>query len=77
MRSITFTEFRKRASELITEVERGDSLTLIRRGRPVATVSPVESEPPKAPAWKSPGLRLAVKGSGLAEAILEERESGR
>ncbi|MBN1423686.1 type II toxin-antitoxin system Phd/YefM family antitoxin [Candidatus Fermentibacteria bacterium] len=70
MRNVTFTEFRRNASVLLSDVEGGDVLVVIRHGRPIAEVSPVTSA---LPAWKQPALRLATKGAGLAAAILGER----
>ncbi len=73
MRSVTFTEFRKNASELISCVEKGESLLVLRHGRPVAAISPPTGPHGDTPSWKKPGLRLAAKGVSLAEAILQER----
>lgn len=75
MRSINLTDFRKRASGLLSEVERGETLIVLRHGRPIAEVSPpAAAASGREPSWKRPALRLAIKGSGLAAAILEERE---
>jgi antitoxin (DNA-binding transcriptional repressor) of toxin-antitoxin stability system len=73
MRSITFTEFRKNASTIISEVENGEMIQLIRHGKPVAEISPVQGETITLPSWKRPGLRLTTKGSGISQAILQER----
>ena len=72
MKTVTFTEFRKNASGLLSEVEGGEVLVVIRRGKPIAEVSPVSS-PDRVPAWKQPALRLSVSGQGLSSAILAER----
>ena len=72
MKTVTFTEFRKNASELFSDVEHGEVLVIIRHGKPIAEVSPVSS-PDILPAWKQPGLRLSAKGAGLSAAILGER----
>jgi len=74
MRTITFTDFRKKASGFITEVEHGETLILLRRGKPVAEISPYHDEIPRMPSWKKPGIRLEIKGRDLSSAILEERE---
>ena len=76
MRTVLFTEFRKQASELITEVEHGETLVVIRHGRPVAEVSPIVDIPGSTPSWKRPGVRFATRGRALSAAILEEREAG-
>lgn len=71
MIAITFTEFRNRASDLLNAVEKGEILTILRHGRPIAEVTPATKP---VPSWKRPALRLSVKGAGLAAAIAEERE---
>ncbi len=74
MRTITFTDFRKKASGFITEVENGETLILIRRGKPVAEISPFRDEIRRIPSWKKPGIKLEINGCDLSSAILEERE---
>lgn len=74
MKSVAFTDFRKRASDFITEVEHGETIILLRRGKPVAEVVPFSDETRRSPAWKQPGIRLRIRGSDLSSAILEERE---
>ena len=73
MRTITFTEFRKNASSFFSAVEGGETITVLRHGKPIAEISP-PSKPGGIPSWKKPGLRLSVKGMELSSAILEERE---
>jgi prevent-host-death family protein len=75
MKTIAFTDFRKRASDLITEVEHGETLILLRRGKPVAEVVPFSDRAQRMPAWKQSGIRLRIPGADLSSAILEERET--
>lgn len=75
MKSIAFTDFRKKASDLITEVEHGETIILLRRGKPVAEVVPFSDKARETPAWKLSGTHLRIKGSDLSSAILEERET--
>ena len=75
MKTIAFTDFRKKASVFITEVEHGETLVLLRRGKPVAEVTPFSEGPLRTPSWKRPGIRLQIQGSDLSSAILEEREA--
>jgi prevent-host-death family protein len=75
MKTITFTDFRKRASGFITEVEHGETFVLLRHGKPVAEVVPFSDRSRRTPSWKQPGIRLQIQGSDLSSAILEERES--
>lgn len=76
MKTIPFTDFRKNASGFIDEVEQGETLVLIRRGKPVAEIVPFSERSSLSPAWKQPGIRLQIPGSELSSVILEERESG-
>ena len=71
MKTVSFTEFRNHASDLMTAVEHGETLLVIRHGRPIAEVSPATVQQPS---WKRPALRLSAKGASLAAAIVEERD---
>jgi prevent-host-death family protein len=74
MKTIQVTDFRKNTSSFINEVEHGETLILIRRGKPVAEIIPFSDRPQKIPSWKQPGIRLQIQGSDLSSAILEDRE---
>ena len=76
MRSLSFTEFRKKASEILTLVEKGETVRVLRHGKPVAKIIPAETEQ-KRLSWKRPGLRLVRPGASLSKAILEERRKSR
>jgi prevent-host-death family protein len=73
MKTVPFTDFRKNASDFINQVERGETLVLIRRGKPVAEIVPFSDRSPRSPSWKQPGVRLKMEGIDLSSAILEER----
>ncbi len=73
MKTVSFTEFRKHASNLFSDVENGEELVVMRHGKPIAEIKPL-TEGPRKPSWKKPGLRLSIKGAQLSSAILEERE---
>lgn len=75
MKTITFTDFRKKASCFITEVEHGETFILLRHGKPVAEVLPFSDKSQQTSSWKQPGIRLRIRGSNLSSAILEERET--
>ncbi|GBE37213.1 phd_YefM [bacterium BMS3Bbin07] len=73
MKTIAFTEFRKHASSVLSAVEEGEIVVILRHGKPVAEIKPVV--PGDAiPSWKRPGIRLSVKGAKLSSAIIEERK---
>ena len=73
MKRVTLTDFRKNASGLFSDVENGQTLVVLRHGKPIAEVSPIADQADVAPSWKRPGLRLSSKGASLSAAILEER----
>lgn len=76
MKTVTFTEFRKSASELMDLVERGETVRVLRHGKPIARIVPADT-PEGQPAWRRPGLRLVAQGAALAKAVLEERRASR
>jgi antitoxin (DNA-binding transcriptional repressor) of toxin-antitoxin stability system len=73
MKTVSFTEFRKHASNLFSDVENGENILIMRHGKAIAEIKPVSSEL-KNPSWKKRGLRLSIKGAELSSAIIEERE---
>ena len=77
MKTVTFTDFRKKASVFVSEVEHGETIVLLRHGKPVAEVIPYSDEVQKVPSLKKPVVRLQIKGSDLSSVILQERENGR
>jgi prevent-host-death family protein len=74
MKTILVTDFRKNTASFINEIEHGETIILIRRGKPVAEIIPFSDRHPKKPAWKQPSIRLQIQGSDLSTAILEDRE---
>ena len=74
MRTVNFTEFRSKASLLLSAVEKGEIVIVMRHGKAIAKISPPETKDDNQPSWKKPGLRLITKGKNLSSAILEERE---
>ncbi|MBI2891390.1 MAG: type II toxin-antitoxin system Phd/YefM family antitoxin [Nitrospirae bacterium] len=76
MKTVTFTEFRNHASEFLDLVERGETVRVVRHGKPVAKIVPA-GRTDRAPSWKLPGLRLIAPGTAIARAVLEERRSSR
>ena len=74
MKTVTATELRNHAADLLTEVEKGEVLLVIRHGRPIAEVNAASPDPGPIPSWKKPGLRLSIKGAGLSSAIIAGRD---
>ena len=75
MKTITFTEFRRHASTLLKEMEQGKRIIIMRHSKPVAELIPYTPETDRLPAWKQPGIKLALARAELSAAILAERES--
>lgn len=73
MTTVSLTEFRSHASGMLSRVEQGETLVVLRHGRPIAEVSPFASAASAVPSWKVPGLRLVAKGADLSAAVLAER----
>ncbi|MEA3240106.1 MAG: type II toxin-antitoxin system prevent-host-death family antitoxin [Pseudomonadota bacterium] len=74
MTTVTLTDFRSHASGMLTRVERGETLVVLRHGRPIAEISPITKQNDDSlPSWKRQALRLSTKGEGLSSAILQER----
>ncbi len=73
MTTVTLTDFRSHASGMLTRVEQGETLVVLRHGRPIAEVSPITKKDNAQPSWKRQALRLSTKGAGLSSAILEDR----
>jgi antitoxin (DNA-binding transcriptional repressor) of toxin-antitoxin stability system len=76
MKSLSFTEFRKKASEILSLVEKGETVRVLRHGKAIANIVPAETDE-KTLSWKRPGLRLVKPGASLSKAILEERRKSR
>jgi len=73
LKTVSFTEFRANAASFLDDVERGETVILLRHGKPVAEIHPVAASAGRLPSWRRAGPRLIVKGAGLAAAILGER----
>jgi prevent-host-death family protein len=81
MHTISLSEFRANASAMLDRVERGETVRILRHGKPVAELVPAKpSAPEKLPSWKrqiQPLEYQRADGKTLAQLIIEERESAR
>lgn len=75
MKCVTFTEFRKDASALFSAVEDGETIQVIRHGKPIAEITPYKDTTNKLPSWKKKRVKKSIKGEELSSLILSERES--
>ena len=73
MREVSFTEFRRNAASYFNSVEKGETIRVVRHGRPIAEIVPVSS-PERILSWKRPGLLLDAGAASLSREILRERK---
>ena len=74
MRQTTFSELRSHAKQYFDLVEAGESVRVVRNGKPVADIVPVAQD---LPSWKRRSVQpLVMDGVSLSRIILEERETG-
>ena len=78
--SIALSEFRANTSAMIDLVEKGETVRILRHGKPVAELVPMRTqELPKIPRWKvpiEPLNYLKPPSKSGAQMIIDERESG-
>jgi antitoxin (DNA-binding transcriptional repressor) of toxin-antitoxin stability system len=71
MHETTFSELRAQARHYFDLVEAGETVRVLRNGRPIAEIHPV---PADMPSWKQRKARpLAIRGADIAALILRER----
>ena len=74
MKTVSFAEFGRNASEILDPIEQGETVRVLRHGK--ATVKIVPADGPLAKtAWKHPGPRLVAAGASLSRTVREERRS--
>ncbi len=78
--SVPLSEFRANASAMIDLVEKGETVRILRHGKPVAELVPMHPQAEqKIPRWKVPIEPLNIirpDGKTGAQLIIEEREGG-
>ena len=80
MHTVPLSEFRANASAMLDLVEKGETVRILRHGKPVAELVPLQPGPPaKTPSWKrliTPLHIVRPDGKTGAQLIIEEREGG-
>lgn len=72
MKQTTFSELRSHAKHYFDLVEAGETVRVMRNGKPVADIVPL---PQDLPSWKRRQAQpLVIEGVALSRVILEERE---
>ena len=78
--SVPLSEFRANASAMIDLVEKGQTVRILRHGKPVAELVPLQPQAEqKVPSWKrsiEPLRYLKPPSKSGAQMIIEEREAG-
>ena len=81
MHTVSLSEFRANASAMLDRVEQGQTVRILRHGKPVAELVPAQvGADEKIPSWKRPIEPLDYQradGKTLAQLIIEDRESAR
>jgi antitoxin (DNA-binding transcriptional repressor) of toxin-antitoxin stability system len=75
MLATTFTELRNEAKRFFDLVEAGETVRVLRNGRPIADIRPIPNE---VPSWKRRKAEpLVIIGAEIARVIQEERQEER
>lgn len=79
MHVLALSEFRAHASAMLDLVERGETVRIMRHGKPVADLVPVQppgpTEADNLPSWKRPFEPVKLPpGISLSQAVLDERD---
>jgi antitoxin (DNA-binding transcriptional repressor) of toxin-antitoxin stability system len=74
MKQATFTEVRNHAKQYFDLVAMGETVRVLRNGKPIADIVPVMAD---LPSWKRRQAQpLVLDGVSVSRMILEEREAG-
>jgi prevent-host-death family protein len=83
-RVVTVTEFKANAPAILEKTERGSTITITRRGRPVAVLEPVKKAAKRKAnkdAWKSPADswagRIEIVGDIVNSSLYDLPESSK
>lgn len=73
MRQVAFTELRNNAKVFFDLVETGESVRILRNGKPIADIVPIAAD---MPSWKQRKAQpLVLDGVAISQLILDEREA--
>jgi prevent-host-death family protein len=74
MKQATFTEVRNHAKLYFDIVESGESIRVLRNGKPIADIVPIIAD---LPSWKRRKAQpMILEGVSISRMILEDRETG-
>lgn len=73
MKQVAFTELRNNAKTFFDLVETGESIRIMRNGKPVADIVPITQN---LPSWKRKSVQpLVIDGVSISELVLQDRDS--
>jgi prevent-host-death family protein len=73
MKQATFSELRNHAKKYFDFVEAGETVRILRNGKPIADIVPVSQD---LPSWKRRQAQpLVIEGASPSRIILEDRET--
>ena len=75
MKSASFTDFRNNAKEYFDAVEKGETVEILRHGKPIALLTPVKGKG-LSPRWKTSNP-IYIPGVSASDMIIEERRKSR
>ena len=71
MKETSFTELRSQAKHYFDLVESGETVRVLRNGRPIAEIHPIARD---LPSWKRRAARpLLVGGEAISKLLLDDR----
>ncbi|CCE22522.1 MULTISPECIES: type II toxin-antitoxin system Phd/YefM family antitoxin [Methylotuvimicrobium] len=74
MKQANFTEIRNHAKMYFDIVEAGESVRVLRNGKPIADIIPITAD---LPSWRRRKAQpLVLDGVSISRMIIEEREAG-
>jgi len=70
------TDLRRGLAGLLDRVAHGETIVLLRHGRPVARLVPLEDPvaEPRPAAWRQPLSRVLVQGESIASTLRRDRD---
>lgn len=73
MKQATFSDLRNHAKQYFDLVESGEPVRIVRNGKPIADIVPLQQD---LPSWKRRTVQpLVLDGVALSRVILEERDA--
>ena len=79
MHILPLSEFRANTAAMIDLVERGETVRILRHGKPVAELIPIKTDHSQQPSYKKPfePLLQLPPGYSAVQVLLDERENAR